>query len=65
MAVDDALKAHNCQHNKNHRLERGDRRLKVWKQRSQDHYCAACGLEIIERDIAKLQEIAAQLRRQP
>lgn len=62
--VDEAQKAHNCQHNKSHRLERGDRRLKVWKQRSHDHYCAACGLEIVARDIAKLQEIAALLRRE-
>lgn len=60
--VDTAQKAHNCQHNKNHRLERGDRRLKVSNHRSHDHYCVACALDIVARDIAKLQDIAAQLR---
>lgn len=60
--VDEVQKAHNCQHISNHRLERGDKRLKVWKQRSFDHYCAACALKIIERDIVKLQELARQLR---
>lgn len=27
--VDETQKAHNCQHNENHRLERGSKRLKV------------------------------------
>ena len=60
--VDEAKHAHNCQHNVRHRLQRGDKRLKVWNQRSPDHYCAACALKIIERDIAKLQKLAEQLR---
>lgn len=59
--VDKARKAHNCQHNQNHRLERGDKRLKVWNQRSAENYCVACALGIIERDIAKLQEVAREL----
>jgi hypothetical protein len=62
VAVDEVLKAHNCQHNHRHRLERGQRRLKVQKERSPEHYCAQCALEIIERDIAKLQMVAQQLR---
>lgn len=62
VAVDEARKAHNCQHNPNHRLEQGDMRLKVWNQRSADHYCVDCALNIIERDIAKLGELAQQLR---
>ena len=61
--VDEAQRAHNCQHNRNHRLTRGDRRLKVWNQRSADHYCVSCALGIIARDIAKLREIEQQLRR--
>lgn len=61
--VDEAKHAHNCQHNGAHRLERGDNRLKLWNNRSCDHYCATCALDIIERDIARLQELAKQLRR--
>jgi hypothetical protein len=60
--VDEALKAHNCQHNQNHRIERGDKRLKVWKQRSPEHYCVSCALDIIARDIAELQDLDRRLR---
>jgi len=60
--VDEAKRAHNCQHNAAHRLECGDKRLKVKNQRSCEHFCCACGLEIIARDMAKLKEIAEQLR---
>lgn len=59
--VDVALRAHKCQHNGKHKLERGDKRLKVTTQRSSEHYCTACALVIIERDIAKLQALATEL----
>jgi glutaminase len=52
--VDIAGKAHNCQANANHRIEKGDVRLKVQHDRSWDHYCHACAVSIITRDIAKL-----------
>ena len=60
--VDHTVNAHNCQASKKHRLQRGDRRLKVWNERSPDHYCLECGLGIIEHDIVKLQSLARQLR---
>lgn len=60
--IDQVKKAHNCQANAKHRLERGEHRLKVFVDRSHDHYCKACGLKIIEADILKLQELARQLR---
>jgi len=59
--VNEALKAHNCQHNSRHRIERGDKRLKVWKGRSVEYYCVACAVDIVEHDIAKLQEILKRL----
>ena len=62
ISVDEAARAHDCQHNSRHRLERGHRRLKVKKDRSNEHFCVPCALAIIERDIAKLQVIAQQLR---
>ena len=55
--VDEALKAHNCQANARHRIERGDRRLKVRNGRSWDHYCVSCAATIIGRDITELQEL--------
>lgn len=56
--VDRALKAHNCQANRKHRIERGDKRLKVRNGRSWDHYCVACAANIIQRDIGELQNVA-------
>ena len=52
--IDEALKAHNCQANAKHRIQRGDRRLKVRKGRSWDHYCVPCATLILGRDIEKL-----------
>lgn len=53
--VDVAAKSHNCQANKRHRIAMGDVRLKVRNGRSWDHYCKECALQIIARDIDKLQ----------
>jgi hypothetical protein len=55
--VDRALKSHDCQANGKHRLEKGDKRLKVRNGRSWDHYCVACAQNIIQRDILKLQAL--------
>lgn len=60
--VDVAKKSHYCQHNANHQLRKGDRRLKVSNGRSYDYYCVECALDIITRDIAKLQELEGQLK---
>jgi hypothetical protein len=51
---DIAGKAHNCQANSRHRLEKGDIRLKVRNGRSWDHYCRACAETIIKRDMQEL-----------
>jgi hypothetical protein len=57
--IDEVQNAHNCQASAAHRLVRGDRRLKVRNGRSWDHYCVSCAIGILERDIAKLQELRA------
>lgn len=57
VGVDVAGKAHNCQANSKHRIEKGDTRLKVRNGRSWDHYCCACAETIIARDILKLTEL--------
>ena len=53
--IDTAGKAHNCQANARHRVEKGEVRLKVRNGRSWDHYCRACAEIIIDRDIQKLR----------
>ena len=52
--IDTAGKAHNCQANVRHRIQKGELRLKVRNGRSWDHYCRACAEVIIDRDIQKL-----------
>ena len=60
--VDVVCRAHDCQHNRRHRLEKGQLRLKVRKDRSDEHFCVQCALGIIERDIKELESLAQQLR---
>ncbi|BCZ98031.1 TPA: hypothetical protein JBH59_05595 [Legionella pneumophila] len=59
--IDEAQKAHNCQANNKHRIEKGNKRLKVSNQRSWDHYCLDCGKKIVQRDIVKLQKLLEEL----
>ena len=57
VGVDAAGKAHNCQANSKHRIEKGDIRLKVRNGRSWNHYCQTCAKVIIAKDIYKLTEL--------
>ena len=59
--VDVAKRAHNCQGNAQHRIKRGDKRLKVRKGRSWDHYCIKCAKTIIARNVAQLEELSREL----
>lgn len=62
LLVDQAGKAHNCKHNKRHRLERGERRLKFKVQRTYEHFCVQCALRMIDKARARLDELEQQLR---
>jgi hypothetical protein len=58
--IDEAKRAHNCQASKHHRIQQGDIRLAVHiSGQSPDHYCAECARKIIQRDLEKLQQLAA------
>lgn len=59
--VDEAGRAHNCQANAQHRIQKGEKRLKVRKGRSWDHYCLECARTIVQRDIDKLEELSGNL----
>ena len=61
LSVDHAKRAHDCQHNSHHRLQRGDTRLKVKVDQTYEHFCVQCALEIINRDIEKLRALAREL----
>ena len=64
LTIDNALKSHNCQHNKSHRIQQGDKRLKVPVDRSFEHFCVACALESIAGDIEELQRLVEELRKE-
>ena len=49
--IDRAGRAHDCQANAKHRIQKGDVRLKVRNGMGWDHYCKACA----EHMIAKAQ----------
>jgi hypothetical protein len=53
--VDTARSSHNCQASKNHRINKGDVRLKVRNGRSWDHYCRDCAEAMIADGIHHLE----------
>ena len=63
--VDVAQRAHNCQGNVRHRIERGDKRLKVRNGRSWEHYCLECARTIVRRDIGAFEALARELGPNP
>ncbi|PJE76763.1 hypothetical protein COV05_02775 [Candidatus Uhrbacteria bacterium CG10_big_fil_rev_8_21_14_0_10_48_16] len=59
--IDIALKSHNCQHNKAHRISQGDKRLKIKSGRSWEHFCVACAKDILRDGVQRVEELIAQL----
>ena len=47
-------------HNKNHRLEKGDRRLTINSDGDEHHYCVACAKVFLAADIKRLQTLLEQ-----
>lgn len=52
-------RSHNCRSNKNHRLEKGDRRLTVKQNGDDRHYCQNCAKLFLSEDIKRLQQLLA------
>lgn len=61
LSIDNALSSHNCQHNSAHRIHKGDARLKVRVERSDEHYCLTCAKQFLEMDVEKLQALLRQM----
>ena len=59
--VDVALKAHNCHGNSRHRIQRGDKRLKVRNEwGGWTHYCSECARTIFRRDMDALEALDSE-----
>jgi hypothetical protein len=61
LQIDEAKSAHNCQRSAGHRIIKGQKRLKVRKERGWDHYCLGCGKSIVEGDLKKLADLLQEL----
>jgi hypothetical protein len=55
-----AGRAHDCRYNKNHRLEKGQRRLTIKSDGDKHHYCVACAKTFLAADIKRLQILLQQ-----
>lgn len=60
--VDKAKRAHKCKNNVRHRIERGDKRLKVLSGRNQSHYCERCANIMLKRGHEALEALARDLQ---
>jgi hypothetical protein len=67
LEIDEAERAHDCQHNSAHRLQKGDVRLRVKmkKGRGYENFCKACALDAIDRDTQRLRELRDRISKLP
>ncbi len=61
LEIDTAGRKHQCHHNKCHEVFKGQTRLKVTEDRSDEHFCRDCAIKMLKADIEKLQELLAKL----
>ena len=52
-----AGRGHDCRNNKNHRIEKGQRRLTIKSDGDEHHYCVACAKIFLVAGIERLQAI--------
>lgn len=63
MAITTAGRAHDCRYNKNHRIEKGDRRLTI-KVDSDDHnYCLDCAVLFMDDSYRRLGELKMEIEK--
>ena len=61
MEITTAGRAHDCRYNKNHRLEKGIRRLTIREDGDEHHYCLACGRIFLVQGIKRLQSLLTEV----
>jgi hypothetical protein len=61
MEITTVGRAHDCRYNKNHRLEKGDRRLTVRADGDEHHYCLACAKTFLAKDVERLRTVLAEV----
>jgi hypothetical protein len=61
LSIDKAKAAHRCKHNQTHRLQKGDIRLRLKVERTQQYFCASCASQSIKADIEHLNDLLSAL----
>lgn len=61
IALTQAGRAHDCRHNKNHRVEKGDQRLTIKSDGDEHHYCLRCARIFLIADIERLNALLKKL----
>ena len=60
-----ASRGHDCRNNKNHRIEKGQRRLTINSGGDEHHYCVLCAKIFLAADIRRLQVLLDHADGQP
>jgi len=61
MELTTVARSHDCRYNKNHRLQKGDRRLTVRSDGDEHHYCLQCAKIFLVKDVERLRAILAEV----
>lgn len=64
MAITTAGASHNCRHNDNHRIQKGERRLTITSDGDKHHYCLACARGFLTNDLTRLRALLAEVEGQ-
>ena len=63
ISIDTAKLSHFCKHNKKHKINKGDKRLKLKEGRASQHFCIECAKESLTRDINELNTLLTELEK--
>ena len=62
ITLDFAGRKHSCQHNQSHTIHKGQIRLKLRQDRTDEHFCKHCGLKMLELDVERLKATLTKLQ---
>lgn len=63
ISIDTAKLSHSCKHNKKHKINKGDKRLKLKEDRAFQHFCVECARESLKKDISELNALLIELEK--
>ena len=61
MEITTAGRAHNCRQSRQHRIEKGMKRLTIKSDGDAHHYCLACARTFFVKDLERMQVILSEI----